>query len=198
MAYISTSDVTSYGNFVSSDDDILIGILITRAEGIIDEFTGRVFKASSDIKRFDADIDVDGRTLFLNGQDLATVTSITNGDSDMGDVSSSDYVLEPRNLTPKFAITLKGASDVSWSHDTDGNAEEAISVDGTWGYSVNPPADIQQATVRLTLWLYKQREVNTDLDRPLLTNDGVTILPAKWPADVLSILNQYRKYSVLA
>jgi len=197
MAYgINTSDVTSYGDFVSSDDDALIGGIITRAIAIVEEYTGRVFEASSDIKKFDAELDVDGRTLFLNSEDLVSVTSIINGDSDAGDITSSDYVLEPRNVVPKFAITLRAASTAYWSQDTDSNNVEAISVDGKWGYSASPPADIKQAVIRLTLWLYKQRSTEIELDRPLLTNDGVTILPSRWPGDVMSILNQYKKYSV--
>jgi hypothetical protein len=199
MAYVATTDVTAYGDFVSSDDDALIAILIARATSIIETETGRVFEAVASTKKFSSVENVDGRTLYLTPEEFVALASdgITNGDSDAGDITSSDYVLLPANTTPKFGIELLPSTNAFWSADTDGNHPEAISVHATWGYSTTPPADIQQATVRLTLWLYKQRSVDMDLERPLLTGDGVTVMPARLPNDVMSILSKYMDIGIL-
>jgi len=55
-----------------------------------------------------------------------------------------------------------------------------------------------QATTRLAAFLYRQKDSNADLDRPLLTGDGVTIMPSSLPHDVRQILDPYRKRFVKA
>ena len=199
MAYVNTSDVTAYGDFVSSDDDDLITILVARATSIIETETGRVFEAVASTKKFSSVENVDERTLYVTPEEFVALASdgITNGDSDAGDIGSSDLVLLPANTTPKFGIELRPTTQARLAEDTDGNHLEAISVHATWGYSTTPPNDIKQATVRLTLWLYKQRSVDMDLERPLLTGDGVTVMPARLPNDVRSILSKYIDIGVL-
>lgn len=210
MAYASLADVISYGGFSSDSsdnwtagDETLVTNLLTRAEQMIDTYCGRSFAADSDkalvgssdgyvTRKFDALEDVDGFYLDLD-RDLCEIGTITNGDS--AALSSSDYVTEPRNETPYFAIKLRSSTGIYWTYSTD--AEDAISVSGIWAYSKTVPTDITHATIRLASWMYKQR-VNTDadLDRPLLTGDGVTIMPSVIPADVRSILAPYRRLKV--
>src|SRR5690606_24194618 len=95
------------------------------------------------------------------------------------EVASGNYRLFPRNDSPKWLIRLDESQ--SWSV-SDGDSE--ISVAGTWGYSATAPADIQHACVRLAAFLYRQKDNSADLDRPLITGDGVTIMPTNLPADV--------------
>lgn len=77
----------------------------------------------------DATLDVSGSALYLD-DDLLSATTVTNGDAVA--VSSSNYVTEPRNETPYYALTLKGSSGLVWTYSTD--AENAISIAGVWGY----------------------------------------------------------------
>lgn len=191
MAYVAASDIKDYGDWESDTDDVLLGALIARATAIIESFTGRRFEADTDIRYFDADADVENRYLYLD-EDLAILDSdtiITNGDA--SSVLYTDVVAEPRNEAPHYALKMKVSVNKEWTYDSD--AENAISIDGKWGYSVTPPDDIKHACIRLVSWLYKQRETDVDLDRPLLTGAGVTIMPSKLPADVVSILMPYRR-----
>jgi hypothetical protein len=191
MAYCAASDVIEYGNYATSDDETLIGNLIVRAQAIIDLYTDKIFESDSDseaTRYFTSEDDVDGATLYLD-RDLVAVASITTGETTL---SASDYVTEPRNDTPYYGITLKGNSSVSWGDPTsDSDYENNIQVLGQWAYSSTPPADIKHATIRLTRWLYKQRDTDADLDRPMLTNTGITIMPSQLPKDVLEIIMKY-------
>jgi len=197
MAYTVTSDVKAFGGFTDSDttDDVLIGKIIPMAQTMIDTYTNRTFECSSTTeatRTYDANLDVEDETLWLD-KELNTINSIkVEGTA----IDSDGYVTSPRTDKPYYAITIldsAGDSD-DWSYDTD--AENAIVVDGHWGYSSAAPSDIKWACERLTLWLYKQRNSDVDLDRPLLTGQGITIMPTTIPADVARILAVYRRRDI--
>ena len=196
MAYVAASDVVLYGDWASSDDDALLSVLITRATAIIEEHTGRCFEAASNTRYFDAVEDVHGRTLYLDA-DLAVIasdTTITNGDGQT--VAASDYVTEPRNDGPFHAITIRNSSSASWTYTLD--PENAITIDGKWGYSVAAPDDIKHATIRIVKWLYDQRKTDEDMNRPLLLEGGHMVMPGRLPHDVMQILEKYRRGSYFA
>jgi hypothetical protein len=186
MAYVTAAQVKEYlGISGTVVDDNLLEDLIERAEGLIDAYTGRSFEATTATKFFD-DSFTNGSDLNLWGYDLLTVTKLTNGDG--VEVASSDYRLFPRNDNPKWIIKLDESQ--SWSF-SDGDSE--ISVAGTWGYSATPPLDIQHACVRLAAFLYRQKDNSADIDRPMITGDGVTIMPTNLPVDVTRILDRYKR-----
>ncbi|MGB3988074.1 MAG: hypothetical protein WBK67_00020, partial [Minisyncoccales bacterium] len=60
-------------------------------------------------------------------------------------------------------------------------------------YSATAPLDIQHACVRLTAFLYRQKDNSADIDRPMITGDGVTIMPTNLPADVTRLLDRYKR-----
>lgn len=198
-AYPAVEDIRAYmrantAQPLPSGDDALIGNLLVSAIAFAEgsEGAGRRFEVTQDSTRtFDAVRDVDQglRRLWLD-EDLCAITSITNGDGIA--VSSNQYVTDPRNETPYYAITLKLNSPVVWTYDD--APEGAISITGRWGYSTSAPADIAQAVLRLTVWIYRQRaSSNNDVERPMLTGDGVTIMPSAVPSDVMAILKNYRR-----
>jgi hypothetical protein len=78
---------------------------------------------------FDAIQNVRDYTLFVNPFDLLAITTLTNGDTNT--IASTNYVFEPRNNTPRYAITLKTSSGKSWQYNSD--PENAISILGIWG-----------------------------------------------------------------
>lgn len=186
MGYASIIQVKDYlGIAATSTDDNLLGDLISRAEGMIDAYTGRNFEAVTATKYFGSEV-VSGQDLMLYGEDLLTVTKLTNGNA--VEVTSGNYRLFPRNDSPKWIIRLDESQ--SWSF-SDGDSE--ISVAGTWGYSATAPADIQHACVRLTAFLYRQKDTSADIDRPMITGDGVTIMPSGLPSDVTKMLDRYKR-----
>lgn len=189
MAYTTLDELKEYADFETTTDDDLLTNLIARAQAIIEKYTSRKFEASVETTRyFDAVVDVEGVTLHLD-EDLVEPTTVLNGDG--VEVASDEFVLEPRNRLPKRAIRLLGSSGKAWTYTTD--PENAIEVTGYWAYSRTAPDDIQQVCLRLASWLYRQRESDTDIDRPLVADGGVVVMPAKLPADVVSILNMYKK-----
>jgi len=160
------------------------------------QYTNRVFEAGTAVgssdsyvtRYFDAFLDVDDSTLWLD-KECCEIGSITNGDSNS--IASSDYVTEPRNDTPFYAIKLLTSSSINWTYSVD--PENAIQVAGIWAYSKTVPDDIKHICLRLTKWLEDQRKTEGELDRPLLTGSGEVILPMRLPADVLTVLDMYRR-----
>jgi hypothetical protein len=191
MAYASSSDLKTYLDITSSGDDTLIADVLTRAQALIEAATNRVFEAAANSSRlFDAVTDVEGAVLYLD-EDLASINSITNGDSGATAITSGQYVSEPRNETPYYAIRLLDSTSLDWEYNAD--PENAITVNGKWAYSESAPADIVQATVRLAAFLYRQKESNVDVDRVMQLPDGSMVLPSGLPRDVTSIIKKYRK-----
>jgi hypothetical protein len=186
MAYATSVQLKDYLGIASSVvDDNLLSDLIDRAEGLIDAYTGRKFEATTATKYFTSD-STDGQDLLLYGEDLLTVTALTNGDA--VEITSGNYRLFPRNDSPKWLIRLDESQ--SWNF-SDGDSE--ISVAGTWGYSATAPADIIHACIRLAAFLYRQKDTSADIDRPMITGDGVTIMPSALPADVTRMLDRYKR-----
>jgi hypothetical protein len=170
-------------------DDTLLAALSARAQQFIETHTGRTFEAAADTERhFDAVRDVEGSTLWL-GQDLSQITTITNGDSD--EIEAGEYITIPAGDTPYYGIRLKASSGKSWTYEDD--PEDAIVVEGRWAYSVTAPLDVVQACIRLTVWFYRQKDTSADVDRPLLTGDGVTVMPMAMPRDILQLVAPYVK-----
>lgn len=195
MAYAAASDVVLYGKFGASDDDALLTLLITRATAIIETETGRVFEATSDKRYFDAIEDVDGRYLYLDRDLIGAVSDLTITNGNGSDLSTDDFILVPAD-NPHYAVKMLGQSNKSWTYDS--NPERAIKIDGDWGYSASAPADIKHATIRLVLWLYKQRETDIGITTPIITSTGVTIMPEGLPHDVQQIINKYKKIRIFA
>jgi hypothetical protein len=192
--YCTLAQVRKYTDFkvvANTDDDALIEQLITAASKRIDEYTGRTFTEATETREFDAVRDVQGQRLWMD-TDLLAVTSITNGDGTA--IVASDYVLEPSNSAPKFAIKLLASSGESWTYDTD--PEQAISVVGEWGYMAGTiaPADIQHAAIRLSAWYYQQREA--PFEQVALPELGAVVIPQAIPSDIVAILNNYVRQQV--
>jgi len=186
MAYAELYEVKQYLGIGDEDgDDGLLSEIIARAQAFIEAYTGRVFEAVTATKYFSTD-SIEGRYLRLWGYDLLTVTTLTNGDNT--EIAAANYRLEPRNETPKWQIRLD--ENTNWEMT---NSDSEVSIAGTWGYTATVPADINHACVRLVAFLYRQKDTSADIDRPLVTGDGVTIMPSGLPQDVKSILDSYRR-----
>ncbi len=195
MAYTTTALVKTYLGIASAADDTLLGALIVRGQAFIDKYVHRNFEvASATAKRFDAVRDVYGTTLyFTEGLELAeTPTVVTNGDNTTL-VLNTDYVTLPVNSGPFYGLQTLESSPAIWIEDALGNGQRAVTVTGKWGYSVTAPDDIVHAATRLTAFLYRQREGNGELDRPVSVADGMVLLPARLPADIAAILEPYRR-----
>lgn len=197
--YIEYTTLREYLNIAADSDDGLLVNVIMQAQSIIETVCKRRFEASSDTTRyFDAEVDVvegqgyGGRRVLKLDDDLYSVTSITNGDGTT--VTAGQYVFNPRNFRPYYEIELKASSTIAWTYST--TPENAIAVTGRWAYSLTPPDDIKWATVRLAAWLYRQRDTSSgDIDRPMLSNSGIVLMPSSLPSDVSKLLERYYRWS---
>ncbi|HPL80995.1 MAG TPA: phage head-tail connector protein [Anaerolineaceae bacterium] len=183
MTYAELVEVKSYMGITSDSDDVLLLSLLERATGIIESVTGRCFIGKKETRHFDAGY-IDNE-LFLVGNDLLSVEKVFDGQGE--EIALENVKLLPQSASPKWRVRLTGGA--SWNAGFD----DEIAITGTWGYSMTPPADIVHATVRLTAFLYRQKDTSADLDRPLVTGDGVTIMPSALPNDVMALVRKYRR-----
>ena len=186
MAYATITDLTVYlGIDESTADDGLLSQLLTRAQAAIDGMCNRTFEVSTATVRYYDYRAVDGYMLHLDA-DLCAITSVVNGDGVT--IAGAHYTTEPRNVTPWHALRLRSTSNYAW----DGITGD-IAITGKWAYSTTAPEDVRHAMVRLAAWMYRQKD-NTGNDAPMIAGD-VTILPARIPSDVETLLAPYvRRY----
>lgn len=187
MGYANLADLKDYLGISDSTttDDMLLSNLIRRASAAIDTYCGRKFEATTATRHYEADA-VDGCYLYLD-DDLLSVTTLTNGDSDATTIASTEYWLWPRNDGPPYnAIRLEANSDYSWEVDTD----YMISVEGEWGWSKSAPADVAHACVRLSAYYYQQKDTPT-FDTTVIPEAGVITVPQGIPHDVRLLIDPY-------
>jgi len=187
--YCTPSELREYLGITVTTDDSLLSALLNASKNLIDRYTGRTFEADSDtIRYFDSYRNVDGVLLYLDA-DLCVITSITNGGG--ASVAGSNYVTEPRNSTPYYAIRLKPSSTVNWQSSSNGDTENAIAITGRWAYSTKAPDIINHACKRLAAYLYRQKDNANDLDRAVVAGNS-TILPSQIPSDIRLMLESYK------
>lgn len=190
MAYVTTAEAKTYiGGLNTADDDTLIADLITHTESYIESETGRKFDESATTRNFDAVADADGLTLFLD-EDLASITSITNGDADSTVITSGQYVTEPRNDTPYYSIRLLSSASVTWEYTND--PEDAIAINGVWAFGATVPEDIKLACLDIVKVLYRSRDAN-NLTGQTIISGGLVITPSDVPNTTKRTLARYTK-----
>ena len=193
--YATLAEVKLYRGIptATTTDDALLTALITRACKQIDNHCHRIFVAptTASTHYFDAirDISDDQRTLYLDA-DLATIVTITNNNETSTGLASTHYTTEPRNVTPYHAIRLTWRADELWTWSD--APEDAITVNGRWGYATTVPDDIKHATIRLANYLYSQKDAAV-FDITALPEQGVITVPQGMPRDVQVILDPYRR-----
>jgi len=191
MGYVTVPQLRNYRGITSSAADSLLGEIIDRATGQIETYCDRVFRAPTTAAThyLDAvrDVSADRRTLYLN-EELATIVTVVNGDDET--VATTHYVTEPRYGTPYRSLRLTGLADSLWTYED--APEDAIAVNGRWGYATSPPADIQHATIRLAAYMYAQKDASI-FDVTVQAGMGVVTVPQGLPRDVREILDPYKR-----
>lgn len=199
MAYITATDLKNYMKISGSSDDTQLALFADRAQHVIEQYTHRVFEwtGAGTVKKFTPTSYLDGgdllddKTLSMGLAEFYELTSITNGDGVA--ISTSDVVLLPGNMTPRYAIRIKSNVNTVWTYST--TIEESVSVTAKWAYSASASADIVQAALRIGAYLYRQRDGTPDSDRPIVSADGVVLSAPRIPSDVLELLRPYRRRS---
>ena len=187
MAFCTVAQVKQYLGISQPDDDALLSDLIDAAQGAIDKYCHRTFEAASDTTRYIDAVGnhiIDGRVLYLDDiGELAQITTVTNGDSI--EVTSSEYITDPRNRTPYRAIRILSSSGKTWTYSTDW--EGSISILGRWAYSITADDVIAEACVEMAAFYYRQK------DQPFqdvtAVEAGVVIRPVGIPAYIKTKLD---------
>jgi hypothetical protein len=207
MSYATLVQLKQYANITTTTDDALLTQMLAAAQAEIDAYCHQPFEALADSTRyFDPLVDTQGenysygfgygyspyaygggRRLYLDFP-LCAITSVTNGDGSV--IAPTDYVTEPHNMTPWYALALKQGSNKQWTYT--GSPENSIAIVGKWAYSVTADANIQQATLRLATWFYRGRDNALDLDRAVIVGNA-TIAPSRIPMDVMTLLEPYKR-----
>lgn len=191
MAYITLEDLRGELDIEGTGDNPLLQEAIEDAAAYIDGATNRHFEAVTETRYYRSDaISDENEFLLLVDDDLLTVTTLTNGDSDSTVIPAADYWLHPRNLGPPyFGIRLKTNSTHSWEFDTD----DWVEVAGTWGYATTCPDDIRRATLVLAAYFFRQKDAQM-FETTAILESGALAVPQGIPATVDRVIQRYRKY----
>lgn len=181
--YCTIDDVKALAGTQSLGDDDLLEDLVTRSSRVVDSHTRRVFVKVSETRYFTPGADTKGQLLFVD-TDLLSVSELK---TDAEVIPDTDYTLFPLNISPKNRVQL--GSNYSWEYPED--PAGSIQVTGDWGYSATAPADIVQATARLALWMYRQREAPFGKMGNAIT--GEYEVQVALPEDVEALLMRYRR-----
>jgi len=132
---------------VDPTDNTMLEAVIEAASRAIDNLCGRHFYAATETRYYTA---ADHNEVRVD--DLLSVTTLktdTNGD-DTYDTTwdSDDYVLMPRNTTPKQWVRRAHDGD-NWFY----LAEDGVEIAGSWGYASATPTHIQEACILLAMQL---------------------------------------------
>jgi hypothetical protein len=122
---------------------------------------------------------------------VISVTTLTNGDD--VEIASSNFILNPSNVTPKYSIKLKQSSTVGWVLDSSGNSEQVIEVIGSWGFSTTAPYDIYQACLDISTQSYNRRKGKNNTGSVNITAAGVIISPQDVPQQARRTINHYKR-----
>jgi len=151
MAMPTLANLKSYMGVAGSSDDTMLTFAINAGNQWFLSHTGRVFVDPG----ADADVEfpvvypfVRGRKLWLDDQDLYSLTSITNGDG--AAIPASAVQKYPINA-PYDVLELLPSVGYSWG---DGGNGTPITVTGRWCYSTDIPADANTAILMLAQYLY--------------------------------------------
>lgn len=186
--YASLTEFKNWARITSSssDDDLMIELLIESASRYIDTEAQRVFyQSASDVHYFD--MPTGNAPLFLDA-DFTSISGITNGDGST--LSSSDYVTLPANAVPKYAVRLVPTSGAVWK-TANGNPFQCIQVKGTTGESC--PTDIKEACLMIAKNAYNRRSGQNQTSITTVTAGGLVITPEDVPAKALQMIYNHRR-----
>jgi hypothetical protein len=186
--YPTYQDVKQYLNITTNRDDVLLVTFLNRAILIFEHLARRTFLPVSATKYFNGNSEeiVSWDVLFIRSEDLLSVTSLKiNGET----VANTEYYLE--GDSPYYKIRLSTESDFSFN-DYTADPHNTVVVEGVWGYASSVPADVFGAIIRLTAYLYAQKDNAMELDRAATMSNG-QVIAAGIPNDIERVAVFYRR-----
>ncbi len=187
-AYATLAELKAYAGISLTDtaQEALLNSLLERASEVCRTFTGQEFAAAETtvaIDFSDPRVEMDGATLTLYSMSALSVTSIGLEDGTV--IPGASVALLPRSAARKYKIRLL---------DPYGWTGTFVEITGKFGYSLTPPADIVHSVIRLAHFMFKQKDnASGDTDRPIVSPEGLLLMPGGLPTDVQAIWQKYRR-----
>lgn len=199
MAYVTAAELRAWLRIDTTDDDAQLTLACSAAQAYIERATGRRFEAAADTTRYFAALPgvyggaiLDPDTLQFD-DDLAALTSITNGDGTT--ISTSDVVLLPLNTRPAWGVRIVSDS-VGWSYgDRNPYGAGRVAITGRWAWSTTAGADVVEATKELARHMYQNRDQSAYASMPGVSPDGTPIMPPGVPKLVTRFISGYARRS---
>ena len=191
MGYIDAAYLKRYLSIGTDDDDAILSEFIDVASERVDDITHTRFGVATDETRVFSSLSWgngrwDGQTVWFDGL-LAQITSLeVNGVQ----VPDADYYLKPVNDGPYSCLAFNYDAEIRIPERTN-----AIRVTGRWGYSVDIPAPVRQATARMAAYWYRER----DSQEFEVVGDSMgqqTVPPRDVPVGVMRLLKPYAQTRV--
>lgn len=189
--YCTLAELKARLAITDSVDDGVLEAVIEAASRAIDNWTDRVFYATTATRYFTAE---DGDLLFVD--DLLAVTTLKTisqnsaGTRTYGDTwAAADYDLEPFNSTPKTRIRINPGGAYAFATEAKG-----VEIAGSWGYASTAPDAINEACLLQAARLFKRKDAPFGVAGTPET--GAMTLPRLDP-DVRMLLEPYRRLEVL-
>ena len=179
MGYTTLASLKSWAGFDDDSEDVVLEALIGSATSIIENYTQRKFEIDSETDQAFSRLRLHQESRF-NGAMLYFYDELADEASAITDSPTVTYV--PEDGPPYYGMYK---SDGSWAYPT-------VTVTGYWGYSKEPPPDIEIACLRLVKWLYDMKDT-TQGSAAIITPEGKVLLPQGLPADIMKILAPYRR-----
>lgn len=165
MAYVTATEIkAAMPDAISgSDYDTILGTLATRASAMIDAITGR------DTDAYDASDSATARIYDSRGEDhiyideCVDITKLEVKDSPTDDTyvtwAATDYIKAAGapswpeyNKTPYTLLIIA----INGDYGTFTEGQQTVQVTAKWGYSADPPAIVEQATIIQSIRWFKR------------------------------------------
>lgn len=177
-----------------TDQDALIGTLITQASRMIGRYTGRQFAATAAGTTYKFKYDGQGHLAFTP-YDLQSAT-LVQIDSDTATpttlVAATDYYLMPLNADDGVytSMQIRNYSPPLKSSTIDYQPFRQVSITGTWGFAA-VPSDVALACNMLVGWLMRNQST---IPAQGMESLGDRFGPVAWPTAVRQLLQTYTAY----
>lgn len=160
MAYATISELKGFIDTAGDEltftdnDDVNLALCLDAATEWIEDKTGLSFEATTATKYYTAD---DYDAVYID--DLLSVTTLKTDDNADGTFETTwatdDYVLFPRNSTPKRMIKVNSKTG---DYNFPKNVQDGVEVAGSWGTTSAAPDRVKVACLMIAHRLWKRHE----------------------------------------
>lgn len=187
MAYPTVANYKTYGGIVGASEDAAILQILDGTIKTVEKYCNRTFVTNA-VTRNISDRQpwvTLGRRMLSFFEDVASITSITNGDGTL--LTTADYDLIPISGPPYHQALLRSSSGIRWQVGSDGTR---IAVVANFANSATCPDDIFLVILELVDLSHAGRADGAGTT--LLPRGGV-IDKAQWSERILRVLDANRR-----